>query len=185
MVIARHLNLEVRGLFVRVNLCNFGFGLGRWLASGGHGSTQWIENPSILGHGLELLDPGACLIVHEVLEVEANFFDSLGDLGIFRSISAVFDHGRCFRGRESTRRSPAILPTPKQGRRTNRDDDVNSGAERSVDAWRHQFRDSEFGMRRLFRVLLLILILPNAGSGRRSRPGADCTGAAAWGVGRM
>ena len=99
-VLGLHFNFEICRL-VRIDLGDFGLGLVRRLAGGFYGSAQRIENAGVAGEGFELPDAGAGLVRHEVVKVEANLFDRLGDLGIAGSIALdfAFDGSRQFRGR--------------------------------------------------------------------------------------
>jgi hypothetical protein len=110
-VLSLHFNFEGRGL-VGVDLRDFRFGLGRRLAGRFDGGAQRIENAGIAGQRFELLDPSAGLVRHEMLEIETDFFDRLGNLGIARSIGigVGIDRSRRSRGRSVLVGGKGLLP---------------------------------------------------------------------------
>ena len=110
-VLSLHCNFEIRGL-VGVDLGDFRLGLGRRLGARFDGGAQRIENAGIAGQGFELLDPGAGLVRHEMLEIETDFFDRLGNLGIARSVLIGFavERRRQSRGRSVLVDGKRILP---------------------------------------------------------------------------
>ena len=67
---------------VSIDFGNFRLGFSLRLPGAFEGGTQGIEYLSISGQRFELFDSSASLVGHEVLEVEAHFFDRLGNLGI-------------------------------------------------------------------------------------------------------
>ena len=122
-VLGFHFNFEIGRLvgidlvgvdLVSVDLGDFRFRLGWRLGAGFDGSAQRIENAGIAGQGFEFLDPGAGLVRHEVVEIEADFFHRLGDLGIAGGIGIrigfVYDGVREFRGRSGLVDRKRMLP---------------------------------------------------------------------------
>ena len=110
-VLGLHVNFEIRRL-VGVDLGDFRLGLGQRLAGGVDGGAQRIENAGIAGQGFELLDPGAGLVRHEVIKIEADFFGRFGDLGIGGGIGLgfAFDGGRQFHARSGIVDGKGVLP---------------------------------------------------------------------------
>ena len=73
------------------------------MAGGCNGGAQGVKNAGVAGEGFEFLKPGAGLIGHEMLEIETNFFDGLGNFRIAGGIGVGIDFesgrgGHCGRG---------------------------------------------------------------------------------------